>query len=1547
MKKLKNGSYEFYETLADGSKRVYDDKQALMNPKMLRIITSTTKSFVNVLAALGKVVGAVMKGLRLAFPKVTLENVAQLAEHIEHFTEALIPSEGALRRFIMVAHGAFTPIGLLVRGAVAAIRIFVNALRTLYEFSKPVLDVFGRVAASIGQSVVVLGIAARHLGNAALNLGRFGIEVLKTVANILHLNKIVDLFQKGFSNIGDLISSFFSNSALKINALAARFERFTSTLDFNGTAQKIAGVTVKVAEFFKEALHINELKQGFEEFWAPIKEFLDSHSLFDTIINGIKNLVNWFGKLVGKENLVDNLSGSLTNLQNAIGGFTLKPVVKIRKWLGDFGKSIVEFLGNLDKAGYISDWFKDNLKVYKFLLTIGKTITRFIEPLGGSVLEFTKAFTGIKSSAELLNKAADWIKRGFEKLVNAVGILLNNNTGAKLQSSMGTLFNESFAKNAEKVGKGFNIAIQPLTDALHKLGEAISEDFQKLDPQTVKKVLVSLVLLGVSISYMSTLRSARNTIKGFLVVLDKIADIPKAIGAVAFAFKDMMNAFKSIAKAITNVAYILAIASSLVIFAAALKILSTIDTASLISGTTVLAIAIAGIIGIIYALNKIDFDQQGNKALKLSGAVLGIAGSMLLLSFAVKTLVSVVKDAGWKDVGFAIAMIAVLLAAIAGMGVILSNKNVTKDIQTLGWAAVGLGQGMKMMAEACKMFATEMSEDEMDRGVSAIMRLIAMIAIFTAANWNSSAKVGKAAFGMIGIAVALSIIARSVKMIGKGLSAEEAEKATNVISQMMIFFSLFTLIVGVAAKLGAGAMTAMGILLSATLFVKVLAESMNMMSGLIEGGKIDKITEIIQSFMAIMATISLISAVGGADAAAGPLAIAALATALLGLAAAIYVLGNADLGIVELGFLRLGIALAGLIGVVLGVSLALKAFTTMITPKDALGILAIAAGMTLFALTIKMLAELPFDSLKVAIGGLIGILAAAGIILLAFSSVGPGLLIVAAAFALVGAAALFVGTGLFLVTVALSALIPLIVALGGTNMDNLNAGLEVLKVTADGLKEVFYRIADGVLYFGTAITVTAVGLVLFAVSIAAVGLAVVVASVGILMLAGSFAVLASVLDAFVPQIKDSVLGTLGTLIGKVGEFFGSLREESGRLVEETEEMKNESAENAGEAPKKAQEAFEEGTQGLINSNTGMWNMVKSSGVPAEAGSTQGTNLLSGLTGAISTQGPGMLGGAFDGIVDESTFAGMRGTLESEGAQMPGLFGNAMASNSDAAKSGGEAIANSAASGVNSANANKSFASAAEKSASEWAKALEKSTEPKTKAESMSKKAAKATSSGDTGDSWNSAGESAAKGFASGISSGTPKWVTSAARSMAKAAVAAAKSELDINSPSKVFISIGHSVGEGFVMGIDSMASNVEKTTEGLMDSSVGAAKLAAAAMNAATNIDDFNPTITPVVDLTNVDQSVEKMGSMFNTAFGVTTPFGAMNAAFAASSFAESRNQNAKSSDIAKLANKIDSMTETMNSRSLNNYIQIDGASDPEAFADGLIRSFRLNARTV
>lgn len=86
----------------------------------------------------------------------------------------------------------------------------------------------------------------------------------------------------------------------------------------------------------------------------------------------------------------------------------------------------------------------------------------------------------------------------------------------------------------------------------------------------------------------------------------------------------------------------------------------------------------------------------------------------------------------------------------------------------------------------------------------------------------------------------------------------------------------------------------------------------------------------------------------------------------------------------------------------------------------------------------------------------------------------------------------------------------------------------------------------------------------------------------------------------------------------------------------------------------------------------------------------------------------------------------------------------------------------------------------------------------------------------TYSSYYSAGAYVVQGFANGISANT-YLATAKARAMANAAKNAAKSALDINSPSKVFMSIGKSVGEGFEKGISdkSQTSRVISSTVGL------------------------------------------------------------------------------------------------------------------------------------
>lgn len=153
-------------------------------------------------------------------------------------------------------------------------------------------------------------------------------------------------------------------------------------------------------------------------------------------------------------------------------------------------------------------------------------------------------------------------------------------------------------------------------------------------------------------------------------------------------------------------------------------------------------------------------------------------------------------------------------------------------------------------------------------------------------------------------------------------------------------------------------------------------------------------------------------------------------------------------------------------------------------------------------------------------------------------------------------------------------------------------------------------------------------------------------------------------------------------------------------------------------------------------------------------------------------------------------------------------------------------------------------------------------------------------------SFYSAGSYLVSGFASGISSGTSR-VTSAARSMARSAYNAAMSELKASSPSKLFIEVGSYIPLGFAKGIESKDSNVEHSISHITDKAVDNAIIAISTIMDVFNSDiDAQPTIKPVLDLSNVEAGVKKINSAFShdQALGISSTFGR--------DFASSNSQN-------------------------------------------------------
>ena len=127
----------------------------------------------------------------------------------------------------------------------------------------------------------------------------------------------------------------------------------------------------------------------------------------------------------------------------------------------------------------------------------------------------------------------------------------------------------------------------------------------------------------------------------------------------------------------------------------------------------------------------------------------------------------------------------------------------------------------------------------------------------------------------------------------------------------------------------------------------------------------------------------------------------------------------------------------------------------------------------------------------------------------------------------------------------------------------------------------------------------------------------------------------------------------------------------------------------------------------------------------------------------------------------------------------------------------------------------------------------------------------------------SAGAYLVEGFANGISANTYK-AAARASAMASAAERAAKAQLKEHSPSKVFYDIGDNAGLGFVNALYDYASIAYKAGSGMAEYAQKGLSGAIARIGDLVNSGmDAQPTIAPVLDLSNVENGVGAINGLF------------------------------------------------------------------------------------
>jgi len=137
----------------------------------------------------------------------------------------------------------------------------------------------------------------------------------------------------------------------------------------------------------------------------------------------------------------------------------------------------------------------------------------------------------------------------------------------------------------------------------------------------------------------------------------------------------------------------------------------------------------------------------------------------------------------------------------------------------------------------------------------------------------------------------------------------------------------------------------------------------------------------------------------------------------------------------------------------------------------------------------------------------------------------------------------------------------------------------------------------------------------------------------------------------------------------------------------------------------------------------------------------------------------------------------------------------------------------------------------------------------------------------------SAGGRLATAIIDGMTGGLASGVTSlanAAANLANSALDAAKKALAVNSPSKKFIALFESVGEGAVIGTNNGQKDLEAASVDLANTAIDGVKTAMSKMSSAfdTNV-DVNPTIRPVVDLSNIHNASNAIDGIFGGSRGL------------------------------------------------------------------------------
>lgn len=1341
------------------------------------------------------------------------------------------------------------------------------------------------------------------------------------------------------------------------------------------TSEQLIKITERIrdlTEKFKDLTEKNapKLKSTFKGLF----------SIFKIGVTVIKSVISGVAKLIGK---FTGFSGGILGITGSIGEFISKIGTSITS-ANLFGKvidKIVEFIGKgIDKIREFKDSLKEKIHMPGFddVLKVFKKIGEVLGKVG-------------KKVAEIASKIGKALASAFKSgdLNSLVGLVNGGIMTSILLSLKKFVKGFKEVKETTKDKGGIKDSIVEVLDGV----KGSLEEWQKsIKAGTILKIAVAIGILALALAKISNIPTEK---------------LGQSLGAISVLFVELMGSIAAFDKingdykgAFKAIGIMIGISASLLILASSLKKLSSLSWEELGKGLTGVLGLMVIIVGALAALSKVasssnkifSITKKGIFSKKTKANFISMGLSMIAIAAAMKIFASAAKDFAsfsWEELGKAGSAIAGILLMVSGFSKLTEKSNYL--IKTaLGLVVVGAA--MKVFASACKDFA-QMDWEGLGKAGAAIGGILIAVAGFSKSSGTSKNLISMGV-ALISIAAAMKIFASSVKDFA-GFSWEELDKAGSAVGGLLLALSLALNAMKDTLPGSAALLVAVGALLLLVPVMKALGSLSweSIIKGLVSVAGMLLIFGIaayaLEPVAGVLLTIAgSLSLFGVACLAVGVgiLALSAGLAALAGLTTAAAASIVAAIGVIVIGLLKL---IPAIVNVLTDAIVAVC--NVIIQSAPAIGQAIKALVLSLIDVLVVCVPAIADVALKLLVGVLQALITYTPQLVNLLVEFVVGLLnalttnlpqlvecIVNFIVALLDAVSANIaplieaGVRLFVaifqgIADALGPIIESVVAPLLEILTNLFVGLAniiapYIPDICDAFVQITQAITQGIQAIAPYIPIISATIIMIVQAITSaitkivqaivaivqqiapiidsitnlisqlgdsitqilIGISIVIQTVGN-VIAQAFQGIADVITACGDAIRnsldgiagvfDSAFGGIADVINSVGDTIQKFLDGIAGIIDSV----GEAALNAGEGFKR----LADGVKTITELN--LADMAVSMGSVA-------TNIgkITSHSEELAQSGEGMKQIA-DGVkLSSDAFARMVTSITLVTTTLSSVGTIAASSMSLLTSSVSNSVSCLALLSTSAASASASVAvsiSSMESTCAAFSTALD---------------GAAKTASGYYA-SFYDAGSYVAQGFADGIKDNRYK-AEEQARIMAQNAATAAKKALDINSPSKVFRAIAYSIPEGFAQGIDRRSWMAEDSATAMAEATVNNTKSILSRIVDVIDSDiDAQPTIRPVVDLSDVTDSANSINGMFSMSPSV----GVISNIRAIKSMMNENQNRSRNNDIVSA---LDKLSQKLGNTSGDTYtfgnITYDDGSNVSDAVKSLVRAVRVERRT-